>query len=39
MSFDTITTIRIQLFLWDTCKKDLTPVKEAVLRIAGGIGA
>jgi uncharacterized protein with HEPN domain len=25
--------------LWDTCKKDLTPLKEAVLRIAGRIGA
>lgn len=24
--------------LWDTCKKDLTPLKEAVLRIAGRIG-
>jgi uncharacterized protein with HEPN domain len=24
--------------LWDTCKKDLTPLKDAVLRIAGRIG-
>ena len=24
--------------LWDTCKKDLAPLKAAVLRIAGGIG-
>jgi uncharacterized protein with HEPN domain len=32
--FDTYPTV-----LWDTCKKDLTPLKEAVLRIAGRIGA
>jgi uncharacterized protein with HEPN domain len=24
--------------LWDTCKKDLAPLKAAVLHIAGGIG-
>ena len=24
--------------LWDTCKKDLVPVKAAVLRIAGRVG-
>lgn len=24
--------------LWDTCTKDLTPLKDAVLRIAGRIG-
>ena len=23
--------------LWDTCRKDLTPLKEAVLRMAAGI--
>lgn len=25
--------------LWDTCKKDLAPLKDAMLRIAGRIGA
>jgi uncharacterized protein with HEPN domain len=24
--------------LWDTCKKDLTPLNDAILRIAGRIG-